>query len=148
MNSKVLAHDRQEMLDRYSFITEYLFKGGLLTYIIASLGFFIYPIYQYVVYTEVTPVLFMFLPFIDEKTHTGFIILLFFHLNVIILGVLGTACADLSFTMIIVNVPVLNNIFGDSIDDLNEALKEKRLNHRFIGARLFNIVLQNRETVE
>lgn len=148
VNSKVITHGRQEMLDRYLTYTEYLFKVGIALYFFASTGYFVYPFYRYKVYNEIIPILPNYLPYVDENTNTGFIILTIFHLNLIVLGALGTACSDLSFTMVIVNVPVLGNIFTDNIKDLNDILKEKRPNLPMMKARLLNIFLQHREIAE
>lgn len=148
INSKVSAHGRQVMLDRFLKYTEYLFKMALSLYVLASGGYFIYPFYRYKTADEMVPVMLSFLPFIDENTTSGYVILFVFHVNLIILGTLGTACSDLSFTMVIVNVPVLGNIFGDNIEDLNETLRDEHQNLRFIKARLMNILLQHREIFE
>lgn len=148
VNSKVTAHNRQEMLERYLTFTEYLFKIGLFLYIMATSGYFIYPFYRYVKFNEIIPIIPMFLPFVNEDSTIGFSILTFFHLNAILYGLLGCACSDFSFTMIIVNVPIFSNIIGDNITELNEMLKQKRPDPVLIKAKLRNILLQHQETTE
>lgn len=148
VNGNVTAHNRQEILDRYLIFTEYLFKVGINFYFLASFGYFIYPIYKYKKYNEIIPILPCYLPFVDENTSTGFTILTTYHLNVIILGALGTACSDFSFTMVIVNVPVLGKIFGDNIIDLNDISKQTKPNLLMQKTRLLNIFLQHREITE
>lgn len=148
VNSEVNNYGRQEMLDRYLMITAYLFKVGLTLYTLATFGYFINPLYQYIVNNEMIPFIFSYFPFVDETTTTGFTIITILHLQQLIEGLLGTACTDFSFTMIIVNVPVLSNIFCDGIKDLNALLKDKRPKLVMIKVRLLNTILQHREITQ
>lgn len=148
VNTTVMAHDRQAMLERYLIFTEYMFKVGLFLYAFASFGYFIYPIYSYVKFNKIVPILPSYLPFVDEDKTIGFTILTIFHLNVIVYGFLGSSCSDFSFTMVIVNVPILSKITCDNIIELNEILKEMRPNVVMIRAKLRNIILQHQEMAE
>lgn len=146
VNSKIRIHGRQEMLKRFLIFTEYLFKVGIVLYIIATSGYFLYPIYYYVTFHKIVPLLPSYLPFVDEDTIIGLIILIIFDLNVIIYGLLGSACSDFSFTMVIVNVPILGKIMGDNIIELNDLL-ENRTDNRIIKAKFKNILLQHLEII-
>lgn len=148
VNENVKKHDRQEMLNRHIIFTEYLFKLGTATYALSMTIYFVYPIYRYVNYDEIIPLIMTFLPGIDENSHVGYICITVFHLHLIILGILGSACSDFTFTMIIVNVPILGHIIGDNIKELNEILMEKSPKPIFIKAKLQNILLQHLEIKE
>ncbi|XP_031616751.1 putative odorant receptor 83c [Contarinia nasturtii] len=67
------------------------------------------------------------------------------HTVFIILAVIGSACTDFMFIMLIVNVPVLSNIFNENLSELNEMLREEDMNMLFVKAKLRNILLMHRE---
>lgn len=146
VNENVNNVDRQKMLNRYMIFTEYLYKGGLTLYFLSCGTYFVNPIFMYMKYNEITPIVYAYLPGIDENTGFGFIVLTIFHINTLVLGTLGSACSDFSFTMIIVNVPILANIIADNITELNKILMQKMPKRVIIRAKLLNIFLQHLET--
>lgn len=58
-----------------------------------------------------------------------------------VMAVIATACTDLMFVMIIVNVSVLQTIFCNNIHELNNILKADEWGKPLIKAKLKNISL-------
>lgn len=145
VNSNVVVYDRQQMLEQYVTFTEYLFKIGFSFYALSTMGYFLFPLYFYKTRNEINPLVPSYLPGVDENTKIGFIILFIFHLNIIAFGFIGSSCTDFNFTMIIVNVPVLANIIGDNIKELNYMLREQQPKRVMIKAKFRNMLLQHQE---
>lgn len=147
-NSKSTSRDRLKLIRLFSIITEVVIKGGLVTYCLAGAFYMINAIYSYYVKHEIIPLVPVYMIFIDETTKNGFIALACVHLAFISLTIVGTACTDFMFVMIIVNMPVLSTIFVDNVRELSEILKESTVNVLLAKAKLRNILLMHKEIWE
>lgn len=148
VNSKNASRDRMMLMRKYAFITELVLKGGFLTYTLAAAFYPIYPIYAYYWNNELIPMIPLFFPFIDEDTKSGFITITSIHFIFVILALISSACTDFMFAMIIVNIPVLSNIFFDNVRELNEILRKEKVDMVLAKAKFKNILLLHREYCE
>lgn len=117
-------------------------------YILSACSFFPYPIYKYVYFNEIVPLTTIYIPFLDENTSNGFIVVTIYHLLCMIYSVIGSASLDFTLIMIAVNVPVMGNILNDDIQALNELVASDEPDPTIIKTRLKNIFLQHQEIVE
>lgn len=148
MNAKTDKRSRQKLLHKYGFYTEVVLKGGFILYCLAVAFYFINPLYSYFFRNEIVALIPLYFPYFDENTKAGFIGISVIHIIFFVVSVVGSACTDFMFIMIIVNVPFLSNIFKDNLSDVNEMLREEEVNILFVKAKLRNILLMHREICE
>lgn len=147
-NSKATSRNRSIVIQKFTNITEIVIKGGLALYVLAGGFYLVNPVYSYYWRNEIVPLLPMYMPFIDENTTIGFSILTSIHLVFVFLAVIGSACTDFMFVMIIVNMPLLSSIFIDNIGELNGFLREEKVDESLVKAKFKNILLLHREFME
>lgn len=150
MNAKNPSRKRQNLLKTFVFFTEVALKGGFFMYSIAAGFYFLEPFYKFFFKHEVIPFLPIFFPFVDETTTIGYIILTLIHLTYMVCAVLGSLCTDFLFIMVIVNIPVLSNIFADEVHELNKSLEdeEEEVDILQVKGRFRNILFMHREIFE
>lgn len=140
--------NRLRRLYRYVTVTEYILKFSCILYTVTVVGYLVSPVAIYLLTHELISIIPIKLPFIDDKTVIGFIIMSIFEGISAILGALGTAASDLTFAMIIINTHALANIIDESIEDLNKDLQARGPKILSIKGRFRNVLLQNFEIVE
>lgn len=148
VNSKNASTKRAKLIQKYAIITELVLKGGFVLYCLGGGIYLLNPFYSYFWQNRVIPLLPVYMPFVDENTKTGFITLSALHISLIILTILGSACVDFMFIMLIVNMPVLSTICGDNVRELNDILNGKKVNLTLANAKLKNIFLIHSEIFE
>lgn len=147
-NAKAPSRNRLKLIQKYAIITEIVIKGGITVYTFAGLFYLINPFYSYYWRNELVPLIPLYLPYIDENTTIGFSFLTAMHAIYLFLAVIGTACTDFMFVMMVVNMPLLSNIFRDNINELNGILREENVNEPLAKAKFKNILLLHREFTE
>lgn len=141
VNSMTTSRKRALLLQKVSKISEIAIIGGLMLYISSGMLHFINPFFAYYLHNELKVAMPMYLPFIDETTKRGFIILLIIHFVEIIFATVATTCVDFSFLVIIANIPIFSTIFADNVNELSKILREKKTNLSIVKAKLRNIFL-------
>lgn len=147
-NSNSASRKRLLLLQRFAFITEVVFKGGCFIYYIAGLFYLIAPAYAYYTRNELLPMFPLFLPFIDEKTNTGFAILTGIHMVLMLIAATASSATDFLFFTIIVNFPVLSTILKYNTEELSSVLGEEEVNIPLVKAKFKNILLLHRDVYE
>lgn len=147
-NAKSNSRKRLALLQIFSMITEAIIKGGIALYCVAGLFYLINPIYSYYSKQELIPLVPVYMLFINENTKVGFTILAGWHIFFMIATIIGSACTDFMFIMIIANIPVLSTIFSDSVNELNDILREEDVDMPLAKAKLRNIILMHKEFFE
>lgn len=147
-NEKHQSYNRVRTLHRFVIFTENVLKYGILSYVLALLSYYAYPIYMYLQANEIVACLPVYMPYVDETTIIGYAILNVFHVICLLLGFFGSTCCDFTFTLIILNVPAMAYLFGATIDELNEQMMAPKRAWPVIRAQLRNILLQRQEVVE
>lgn len=125
-NSKNVPLARTMLLQKSAMITELVLKLGTILYISVALFLFGVPIYAYFWQNELRPIYPSYLPFIDETTYAGFAILTLYHITGAYGAIIGSACVDFLFLMLIVNIPIFTTIFNDEVFEMNDILKWKK----------------------
>lgn len=136
MNAKNVSPARANLLQNTALITELVLKFGIILYIWVALFLLGVPIYAYFWQNELRPMYQSFLPFIDETTYTGFAILTSYHVIGAYGAIIGSACVDFIFPMLIVNIPIFTSIFCDEIDEMNHVLEKRKRNARLAKMKL------------
>lgn len=144
-NAKASSRSRLKLIRKFAIITEIMIKGGIAVYTFAGMFYLINPIYSYYWLNKIVPLVPIYLPFIDENTTAGFTALTGLHLIFLFMAVVGTACTDFMFVMLIVNMPLLSRIFQDNISELNDILREENVDQPLAKAKFKNILLLHRE---
>lgn len=142
------SYERLRLLQRYIILTEYVFKYGIVVYALAMIAYIIRPLAIYLFTREIVVILPMALPFVDDQTMSGYVILLIFHASSVVFSGIGSICIDYAFAMIIMNVHALPNLFDVSVKELNVEMNEKTTDVTVIKAHFRNILLQRREYTE
>ncbi|XP_053676396.1 odorant receptor 67d-like [Anopheles nili] len=91
----------------------------------AAIGFVLYPIFSYYVNGEVVPFFLYELPFFDENSITGYIILMLFQGNLLALGVVGAVLAICIFFIFSMYALAISGIFIVHMRELNNMLYDQ-----------------------
>lgn len=135
-------------LSKFSAATEIVLKSGVILYSLAGCFYLLNPIISYYTKREIVPLLPLYMPFIDETTKSGFILLTAMHLGFLLIAVVASACTDLWFAMVAVNFFVPAKIFHENVRELNAILKQDKVDIPISKAKLLNILLIHREICE
>ncbi|XP_030372182.1 odorant receptor 67d-like [Scaptodrosophila lebanonensis] len=82
------------------------------------------PATYYILYNEKHVIIQFLLPGIDPNTNTGFLILSGIHIGLLSLGAFGQFAGDMYLFVFINNLPMLKNILGCGLQDLNDLLDD------------------------
>ncbi|XP_030372179.1 odorant receptor 67d-like [Scaptodrosophila lebanonensis] len=81
-----------------------------------------FPISYYILYNKKIMIMQLLVPGIDPNTNTGFLILIGAHIACLFLGAFGNFAGDMYLFVFINNLPMLKNILGCRLQDLNDLL--------------------------
>lgn len=115
----IRATKRLMMFHRFVEYTEVIFKIGTLLYSATVIAYLLYPLFMYFHANEIVPMLLVTVPFVDESTANGFMLLSGFHIVCLTMALAACASVDFSFTMIVANMLLISNIFDAAICDIN-----------------------------
>lgn len=121
-NKAHVSRKRHKLLQMLSTLTELFLKFGIVCGFCCGMVFIINPFVTYVWLNEMRPMIPIYLPFIDENSMGGFVLLTLIQIIFIVTGVIGTVSVDFLVFMIVLNVPIFSNIFSDNVCDLNDIL--------------------------
>lgn len=147
-NSNEKAYKRFRMCQQFMFYTEWIFKVGMGLYSLSLVSYYSYPLYVYVMKNEVTVIVDLYLPGVDEKSKAGYVTLLIFHIILTLTAFIGSCCSDFLFTMIIINVPLMANIFNANVNEINEILSDEKYDRFYAKMKFRNIILIHKEITE
>lgn len=82
----------------------------------------LYPLFVYVIRRDLVPMLPMFVPGIDETTNLGFAILSGLHIMWATQGAVGLMFADMFYSLILLHVWPMVDIFGSMFEQMNTAI--------------------------
>lgn len=136
---------RIELFHFYSLLGEYVLKGGFVCYVLAAMGYFVYPAYMYFFEGEIVTVLPLYIPTVDNETFKGYLIATSFHCLVIVLCFFGTTGNDFLFALIIINSPMMAALVKDEVNTLNAGLTKKTLSRADVFQRQRNILKMHSE---
>lgn len=139
VNAKTQSSKRALLLHKMSLISEMMLIAGVIAYMCAIMLHFINPIYAYFWRHEFQALLPLYIPFIDEKTTNGFILLTSIQTVEMCIAIIATACGDFPFMILVVNVFIFSTIFKDHVNELNAILRKKEVDLPLAKAKLQNI---------
>lgn len=144
-NIPSLSPKRIKLFHFYSLLGEYTFKVGFGCYILAMMGYFVYPAYMYFFEGEIVTIVPLYIPTVDHETYKGYLIVSSFHCLLIVLCFFGTTGNDFLFAMIIINSPMMGALIEDEVNTLNAGLTQKTLNRAESFQRQRNILQMHSE---
>lgn len=136
---------RLKLLHKFTLIIELILKIGTTVYILAGIFYPIDTVYTYYAPHKKLFIVNLFMPFIDENTTSGFVILTAIHLIYMGVFIIGSAAVDFMFAMMIINVQLLSTIFNENVEELNAILSATEIDELSSKAKLRNISLMHRE---
>lgn len=147
-NITISSYKRNMLCQRFANYTDIIFKVGVTLYFSALGLYLIYPAYMFFIENEIALFVPIYIPTLDESTLIGYGILSAYHLTIMIFGTAAGAASDFLHITIITNVPVLAEIFAESVEDLNELLMKKKKDLPMCHSKFKNIILLHRELQE
>lgn len=126
-NVKTKLPKRALLLEKISLFSEMIVIGGTIVYVSCAVFHLMIPIYAYFWQHELKPLMPLYIPFVDEKTAIGFSILLSIHIAQAFAMTASTACVDLSFMIVALNIRIFGTIFDDNVNELNELLRMEKV---------------------
>lgn len=148
VNSDNVFTKRIIFAQQFSTISDWIFKCGFALYSFSGGTYLVYPLYSYFCRDEIIPLIPLYMPFIDEKTKSGFIGLTIIHLVIIVLTIIASAAVDFMFITLTFNMIFFGRIFCDNVDGLNDTLRGEEVDKAVAKAKLINILLIHREIFE
>lgn len=124
-NAETTSRKRASLLQSRSKLTILVLSLGFMGYVSIGLFHFINPIYEYLWHNELKPLMPTYLPFIDEKTTSGFIILTINQMIGIFYAVLGSYCADILGFVLVLNFSIFTTVFRENTDEFNGILHQR-----------------------
>lgn len=114
------------VLQRMSLISEMTLSRGTIAYVVVASAHFINPIYSYFWQHECKPLMPLYVPFVDERTAFGFVILMSIQSVQVIAALLASGCVDFALVIFALNIWVFSTIFQQTVIELNGILHEKQ----------------------
>lgn len=107
----------------------------------------VYPVFVFVIRGQFVPMLPMFVPGIDESSSGGFAMLSVLHVFWTIQGAVGLLFADMFYSLILLHIWPMVDIFGSMFEQLNEAIVQRPKLEKSFVVRMWlrNIIMAHRE---
>lgn len=147
-NSSNVSSQRAILAQQFSTISEWILKIGFSLYTLAGMFYLLNPLYSYFWLDKIVPLIPIYMPFIDENTQIGFVVLTLMHLQFMILTLVASAAVDFMFIILIFNMLFLAKLFTNDVDELNDTLREEKVDKVVAKAKLLNILLMHQEIFE
>lgn len=148
VNANTKGLRRRTLFDRFAFYTEIVFKCGTLLYFLSILGYFVYPMYMYWFKREIVTLMPTYIPGINERTASGFVIVTCYHVILLVVAFVAATSCDFLFTMLIANTPVMAILIEMEVQQLNEILTSQKTDVPLLKSKFRNILLMHREMTE
>lgn len=138
-NADTKSRKRALLLKKMSWLSEVILVGGLIGYMHCAILHLINPIYGYFWQHEFKPLFPLYIPFVDEQTTAGFIILILIQTMEISLALGTSAGADFHFMITVINVWIFSSSFKENFYALNGILREESVDMPLAKTKLRNI---------
>lgn len=138
-NAKTKSRERAVLLENMAWLSEAILIGGTIAYAFCAVLHLMIPIYGYFWQHEYKALFPLYIPFVDEKTACGFVILVSIQTIEIFIAAVASGYSDFLFMMITVNVWIFSSIFKDNVSELNGILCRKKRNFPFARRNLQHI---------
>lgn len=148
IHSNTKSRDLAEYFDKFACFTEILFKLMMVGFVVSAFVFMLYPIYMYFVEGELIPIIPLYLPFLDEKTIIGFILLNLYLLVVTALGVISFSAIEFLMAIIIISSLIFAKLISIQLQNINIDLQDDDCVMLTVIGRFRNIFLMHQEMGE
>ncbi|XP_055589105.1 putative odorant receptor 83c [Uranotaenia lowii] len=128
-------------------LIEYAYKIVGLSYVTAGIGFFISPIFRYLLYSERTLALQIVVPGIDHATELGFWLMIVYHMVLVFVACSGILTSDMGMMLIILHVVGMADVFRNSLAELDEMLEEVESDKRKVYNKLVRICCMHKDII-
>lgn len=139
-NINTASRKRAILLRNISIISNRIMIGGLTGSTFVAIVHYINPIYMYYWQNEYSTLFPLYIPFIDEKTAHGFVVLMIIQTVEVFCASIASASVDIMFAMIVVNILIFANIFVDYVNELNGNLRKDEMIVSFAKIKLKNVI--------
>lgn len=139
------SRERLLLFEHFAFYSDLIFKVGLVMYGGSSFMFFISPIYAYIFENRLEPLILLYVPGLDEKTMTGYFVLISIQFFVMVMASVGMGSCDVFYALILSNIPIMARLIEDEVHTLNKALEQHPYKNRVWFFQFRNIVMMHQE---
>lgn len=133
---------------KFATFVETLFILLLVIFITNPIALILAPIYTYFTEGNLSPIIYLYAPGIDENTIIGFLILNLFHMYINLLGIFIFVGLEFLVIVIIINSLVFAKLIGRQLQQIEDDSKEIDCDMIGISARLRNVFLMHQEMGE
>ncbi|XP_062542279.1 uncharacterized protein LOC134210252 [Armigeres subalbatus] len=98
----------------------------LCAYVLAILGFGLYPVYVYVMYGERTFAINVLLPGIDPDTHWGYVLTVAYQMFLLAIAMAGISAFDTTFMIFVSNLAGLVDVYTNKLKELDRLLEKRK----------------------
>lgn len=141
---------RSLVLYESAVYTFFIVKSFALFFILSSLLFVLYPIYEFIVKKEKTLLVNIFVPFVDATPLRGYILTMLYQLIISSYGIFGNMAYDLFLAMMVSNYQGIVSIWECQLEALIEINRRKKTpkNQAYRRAFLRNMYIQLLDAME
>lgn len=130
------------------FVTEIVFKLMFSAYFLATIAFFMLPIFVYVVTGEIIPIAPIYVPGIDENTVSGYVALVGIHTLCLFFAVVGFIVTEFLVAIVIMSTMIFGKLIAADMKLINEDVERVEPNILHATLRLKNVLLMHQEMCE
>lgn len=123
---KTKIPDRIEYFNKFSLFTEILFKLMAFIYASGTSTLFLYPLYMYFVMGELVPSVACYLPFVNEKTISGYTITMIYQITCFICALIGFSAHEFFISITMINSLMFSKLIGADLEQLNLHLDDDK----------------------
>lgn len=146
VHSKSRSKKRIKYFQNCVFVTEMIFKVMSTLYLLSVFTFFPYPLYMYYFEHEVVTIIPIHIPFVDDTTFVGYIIVSAYQIILFVLATTGVLACDSYMAIIIVSTLIFAKLIAFDMEQIDDdlLLKDPMITVR---SRFRNILLMHQETI-
>lgn len=139
--------ERKEYFANFALATEIMFKVMTPVYISSAFIFLLYPLYMYFFENELVPILPLYLPFVDQSTVTGYIILNTYLIIAILFATCGLLGCDFFMTIITVSTLIFAKLMTIEMKQICADLQVDN-SAQIVKRRFRNMLLMHQEMIK
>lgn len=134
-------------MEKYSLNTLHITKFIYALYALCGVGFILSPLFIYLVFGAIEPILPIYIPFVDPTENSGYIITTCSHIYFVFVACTGYSVADSVLMDLIFHVLLCSDLLRVDLDSLNEMLVEGECKPIEIRLRFRNILQMHKDVL-
>lgn len=148
IHAKTKSRELAVYFEKFAVFTEILFKIMIIAFLSSTVTFFLYPFYMYFIKGELMPMMPLYLPFVNESTIIGFIIINSYQFLCAVISVVGLSALEFLTAIIIISSLIFAKLISRDLLQINADLQEIDPGMLIVKARLRNIFLMHQQLGE